>query len=400
MACREGINSVIVSIAYFLTKSEGKNSRADDSLVKRAFHALRYEEQGNHETGMEILARSKKLPKATRQMYLDLGNKYPPANKREIVKFLESQRTIVRTDPRVPERKRALLTAKLNDAITKIKAGEEIPTVVVLSAWRKLIPRVERMRSDEQESFIAGSHLHGIPVTRADIDDAIKHRDDAIGILRALYALDPDADNADTYDQQTEIARMRAALAEAELHTRILTYDTTDVGFKELLSESDDFNDLIPLPIKERQHLAQEERRRIFSSTTQVMYDQAEKYRTYEREYLRARHLNDKSTMDRLSENLDHIRYEYGRTIMLSPKLKTLLAERPVLESSVSTWAGMLDDPNSKGPTRREQWIALETYAGMRDQRLVRMGTITPEDAQQLALQRTNRRREVLEQEK
>lgn len=375
MACREGINSVVISLAYFQTKTDGKNSRADDSIVKRAFHILKAEET----TAVK-----------------NVHGKEPKLRIGDVIKFLEVQKKIARTDANIPDRRRQVLIEKLNNAIQQVRSREEVPTLPTFLAWQKLIPKVRELRSHEQRTFTV-SKTRFSAVSRKAVDDAIQNYE---SIMQEVLYIQQSLDRAESelvqFDPRyLEEVNLRLAVAEAEMHTRILAYDATDAGFKELLSESDALLPYMPISITERHRIAQEERRRIFAASPEVLHSQGAKYRMLEREYVRARNMHDEKTMEKLWEPLDRARFEYSKTILIMPKMKTLMENYSDWENSPDGWQAIEDDPDTAGPTRREQWIAVELYASTRDKLLVKTGTLSEEKNTERSERRSLQRKEA-----
>jgi hypothetical protein len=69
-------------------------------------------------------------------------------------------------------------------------------------------------------------------------------------------------------------------------------------------------------------------------------------------------------------------------------------------ENSPAIWGQMTDPRHPNSPTRREQWIAIETYASMRDARLAATGSLTEQDAIHRANRRHKCRQTLLTSEK
>jgi hypothetical protein len=105
--------------------------------------------------------------------------------------------------------------------------------------------------------------------------------------------------------------------------------------------------------------------------------------------------MKDEKTMQQLWEPLDRARFEYSKTILVMPKMKALMDNYPDWETSTDGWRAIVNDPDPNGPTRREQWIAVELYASMRDKLLVKTGTLSEKKNLHRSQQRSEQRKEV-----
>lgn len=123
MTCREGHNSVITSVAWFLTR-DPLNKRSDEALVKKTFHDLK-----------------------RRFTVAGSGEK---ANPEEVVAFLEGRKSIVRYDPRIKDRLRPDWQQKLDKAIADTEAGRG-PDIATFAAWQQLEDSVRATKEGEME---------------------------------------------------------------------------------------------------------------------------------------------------------------------------------------------------------------------------------------------------------
>lgn len=138
MTCREGHNSVVTSIAWFLTR-DPTTKRDDEALVKKTFHDLKrkYAQEG-----------APSSRGGTRQR---VSQRTPKADPAEVVEFLEDKKAIVRHDPRIKDRLRPSWQSKLDAAISAARAGDG-PDAATFRAWRELEGEV-RAAKEEQESL-------------------------------------------------------------------------------------------------------------------------------------------------------------------------------------------------------------------------------------------------------
>lgn len=361
MSCREGSNSTIVSIVYFLTKSPAGKSREDDVLVRDAFHDLHGKLATEaKETLQNALANPDLLPaerKALQEQKDHAGPRgVPLADPKEVIAWLNDQKAVVRHDPRIPEKKRGGFLAKLDTAVKEVRSGEKVPTIAVFDAWRGLKTRVEEKRA-EQDALATVTYL-GVTVTKSEVEEAITEFDAAEkALLQAEQIVNAHGYTGES-SEQIKFARAAMLTTAVTLDKRLRAYENTD-GLDQLAARS----------VQYQTYAAREQ------DTIETAKEKLATFREIMKHYRAAKTTNDQTTLARIEPRIQQTGFELARVLLKTKHMKTTLDNESLWEGSPTVWAVVKPDPKT-GATRTDLWAAMETYAQLRDLKAVQDGVM------------------------
>lgn len=197
MSCREGHNSVMTSLVWFLTRDQD-TKRADESLVKQAFHDLK-------------------------RAYGQTAEACAPPTPQEVEQFLLACQSAVRHDPRIKDRLRPQWLAKIDAALADTRSGT-CPDTATFRAWQHLEEEVRRRKesaaAEQIERMAAAATPGDAPTLQAwsELVDSIRRAgwaDFAEGVDRAATAAYATFAQAEAVARRAGTSAYAAALAHA-----------------------------------------------------------------------------------------------------------------------------------------------------------------------------------------